>query len=211
MAAFPPLTNTTTQNIVYSYPYVQYADDQYVAAFFQAYNAYAQGYLNYLNNLNLPVYTSGICVGPLLDWVGAGIYGMIRPGLPYAGKNPVGPLNTYLLNTMQFNGWKPGIPSSFTLTTDDVYKRVLTWAFYKGDGTQFTVRWLKNRIWRFLNGVNGTAPPITNTYGISVAFTGKQAATISLATSSMSTIFQAGVNAGMLELPFQITWTVTLH
>jgi hypothetical protein len=208
--------NTTTQNVIYAYPYQQYADDPNVAAFFTAYTAYAQGYLNYLNNLSLPVYTGGIIHGPLLDWVGAGIYGMIRPSLPIAGTRDRGAFNTFRFNPVgptsgvTFNGYVKGIPSGSIATTDDVYKRVLTWAFYKGDGMQFTITWLKRRIWRFLNGANGTAPPVTNTYSISVKFTSAYAATITIPTGTLGTTFQAAVNGGMLELPFKITWTVVL-
>jgi hypothetical protein len=41
------------------------------------------------------------------------------------------------------------------LTDDDLYRRILTWHFFKGDGNYFSTRFLKRRIWRFLYGTNG--------------------------------------------------------
>lgn len=61
-------------------------------------------------------------------------------------------------------------PETFYATTDDVFKRIITWHFYKGDGKVFTIRWLKRRIMRFLEGTNGTAPNIDQTYQVSVSF-----------------------------------------
>ena len=51
-----------------------------------------------------------------------------------------------------------------------MYKRILTWFFYKGDGQAFTIKWLKRRVMRFLLGVNGTDPGINQTYQVSVTF-----------------------------------------
>lgn len=205
-----PTGPTWTQNVMPAYPYAQYSDDDNVRSFFDAYNVYAQAYLDYLTNLNLPIYTQPFISGPTLDWVATYLYGFPRPGLPAQGTPSIGPFNTYEFNTIVLNGYVPGKTTAVFATTDDIYKRCLTWLFYKGDGKVFNPNWLKRRIWRFLNGPNGTAPPVTNTYAISVAYTGFQAATITLATSTLSTIFQAAVEAGILELPFQVTWTVTL-
>jgi hypothetical protein len=78
--------------------------------------------------------------GPLLDWVANGIYGEYRATLQGA------------------------------LVSDDVFQRCITWDFYKGDGQQFNIRWLKRRLMRFLTGTNGTDPGINQTYNISVTF-----------------------------------------
>lgn len=78
--------------------------------------------------------------GPLLDWVANGLYGFVRPMLQGA------------------------------LVPDDVFQRCITWAFYKGDGKIFNIRWLKRRIMRFLEGTNGTDPHVDQTYQISVTF-----------------------------------------
>lgn len=79
-------------------------------------------------------------MGSLLDWSVQGLYGIPRPTLNHA------------------------------LVNDDVYKRVVTWAFFKSDGKTFNIRWLKRRIMRFLAGVNGVDPGINQTYQISVTF-----------------------------------------
>jgi hypothetical protein len=63
--------------ILKSYPYQQYQDDPNIVAFFDAYNSIAQGYMDYVLGLNLPIYTQ--LSGPLLDWVGQGLYGFQRP------------------------------------------------------------------------------------------------------------------------------------
>lgn len=211
--AWPPTGPTTITSLApdfASYLYVQYSDDENLQSFVDAYNAYSQAYLDYMNDLNLPVYTRGNISGPLLDWVAAGIYGMRRPGLPIRGTPNRGPFNTWTYNSIPFNGFVAGAPSGFILTTDDTFKRCLTWAFYKGDGKVFTPTWLKRRVNRFLNGVNGADVPNDQTYAVSVFPTGFKAWTIQLAATSESEIFAAAVSAGVLELPIQTDWTVDL-
>ena len=298
-----PTGPTTTLNAIPAYLYTEYNDDQYVQALVDAYNAYAQGYLNYLNNLNLPIYPNGNINGSLLDWVGTGIYGYPRPGsIPQTGTPAVGPFNTFLTNGLVFNGYAPATGGGTFQTTDDIYKRILTWHFYKGDGKQISVPWLRRRIFRFLYGHNGGAPPAypltaisaisnfflpnsvqttiphgfhpgnlvyisgvngipainggpftvfstpsttlftinhsfpggyvsggvvtpnadTRSQNIGIVFTSKTSATITLNQTVMNTladalsppnicsIFQAAVGAGILELPFAISWTVNI-
>ncbi len=124
-----------------SYLFVQYADDPDLQAFITAFKMLAQEYVDWFNSISLPVYTGPLLTGDLLDWVAAGLYGIKRPAL-------VGT----------------------TLVDDDVFKRVISWHFFKGDGRVFNVRWLKRRIQRFLNGMNGTDPGVNQTYQISVLF-----------------------------------------
>lgn len=210
--AYPlPTAPSGLTTVTPSYLFVQYNDDDALQAFIGAYNAYAQSYLDTFNALNLPVYTNGGISGALLDWVAAGLYGMLRPGLPTTGVAAVGPYNSYVFNSgTPYNGYVPGIGQTYIATSDDVFKRVLTWAFYKGDGRQTTVRWLKRRVYRFLNGANGVDVSIVNTYTISIRFTGPYAATISVPNSPIAVVFRSAVSAGILELPFQIAWTITL-
>jgi len=208
----PEQPPTTTQNVIPSYLYVQYNDDESLQAFVEAQNEQAQAYLDWFNQTGilLAVYTSGAISGTLLDWVAAGVYGMLRPGLPTFGQPARGPFNTFTFNSLPFNGFVPAQGQTFYETSDDIFKRVLTWAFYKGDGRVFNVRWLKRRIARFLNGINGSDYTIDQTYFISVTFTGLYAVTITLPNSAEAVIFKAAVEGGALELPFQFTWTVTL-
>jgi hypothetical protein len=154
-----------------SYLYVQYDDDPDLQAFITAFNQTAQQYVNFFNQIGLPIYTGSPIAGTLLDWVAQGIYGMVRPSLPGSGTNRVfGPLNTYAFNTMAFNQRKVVAPSNFYATTDDIFKRIITWNFFKGDGQVFNIRWLKRRILRFLLGANGVDPGINQTYQVSVTF-----------------------------------------
>lgn len=209
---FPPLKNTSVQNVIPAYVYVEYNDDDDVQSIFATQNAYAQAYFDYLNTLELPVYTNGTISGTLLDWVNSWLYGFPRPGLPSAGKPSRGPFNTYCFNQypITFNGHVPGTPETYIQTSDDIYKRCLTWLFFKGDGFQFDTRWLKRRVMRFLNGINGVNYPIDETYPVSVTYTATRAATISIPTGPVAKIFKAAVDAGVLTLPFNITWTVDL-
>lgn len=202
----------TIQNIIPAYLYQQYADDDEVYAFFAAYNIYAQAYLDYLNNLNLPVYTGGVISGPLLDWVGTYLYGLRRPTLEQGVATPAqGPMNTYNMNRITVNGYRPGLQPTYFNTTDDIYKRIITWLFYKGDGKTFTIQWLKRRINRFLTGLNGVDVPNDQTYNISVVPTAFKKYTITLPSANpMSNILQAAIQVGVCELPFQITWTVNV-
>ena len=205
-ASWPPSGPTSVQNVIPAYPYVQYQDDDEVTAFFEAYNIYAQAYVDWFNALNLPIYTQDPVSGLLLDWIAEGLYGIGRPGLPTStGEPEQGPVNS-----LPLNGYRPGLPETYTATSDDTFRRCITWLFYKGDGKTFNPRWLKRRINRFLTGFNGTDVPNDTTYNVSVAPTGFKTWTITLPTSTESLLFAAAVAVGILELPFQITWTVTL-
>ena len=103
--------------------------------------------------------------------MGQGIYGYPRPVLSEYTIAIVGPLDTWELNGGPIlNSIEKLGTANFITTTDDIYKRCLTWHIYKGDGRYFNVKWLKRRVMRFLYGVNGSAPDIDQTYQISVTF-----------------------------------------
>jgi hypothetical protein len=167
---FPPTEPTSLTGIIPSYLYEEYDDDDDLQAFVAAWNSLAQGYLDWFVDTPLAVYTSPAIAGPLLDLVGTNLYGMRRPALSSGKNRDIGPINTYPPNTMTPNSRKNVGPSNVTIATDDVYKRCITWNFYKGDGNVFNTRWLKRRVMRFLIGVNGTAPNIDQTYLISVTY-----------------------------------------
>ncbi len=119
-----------------SYLYALYQDDDDLQAFVAEQNNLTQSYVDWFNQIGLPIYTGPLIVGYFLDWVSQGLYGY---------KRPVG-------------------------MSDDILKRALTWHFYKGDGKYFDVRWLKRRIMRFLQGVNGTDQGTSTTYDVNVTF-----------------------------------------
>ena len=168
---FPPSGPVVVQEIIPSYLYVQYADDDDLQAFVRSYNQMAQTYLSWFVDIGLPVYTDEAISGSLLDWVGSGLYGIPRPALSSGKSSDLGPLNTYgfaqrpTLAQVERVG-----PNNIVVTSDDIYKRILTWHLYRGDGRVFNLRWLKRRIERFLDGVDGSDPPVNQTYRISVTF-----------------------------------------
>lgn len=212
-AFFPfPGLPTTVQNVIKSYLYTQYADDDDLQAFVAAYNSMAQDYVAWFNAINLPVYTADTISGTLLDWVAEGLYGMKRPSLVSGSIPTTGPFNTLNLDSEPFNYSDISVDPTYVATSDDTFKRILTWAFYKGDGRQFSIRWLKRRIFRFLRGANGVDVDVSDTYAISVAMTGSTI-TITISGSLVdqnATIFQQAVASGAIELPFQFTYVVVV-
>jgi hypothetical protein len=154
--AFPPHTTSALTKTIPAYLYKEYEDDDDLQSFFMSYNTMAQQYVDTFNDLNLPVYTKQ--GGALLDWVGQGLYDIPRPTL-YSGKrHAIGPINTYGGNMLPPLGAYRNLNqvSNVTVTSDDIYKRVMTWHLYKGDGKQIGIPWLKRRLARFLNGANGS-------------------------------------------------------
>lgn len=148
-----------------SYPYVQWSDDPDVVAFFTAYNQLSQQNLDEINSYTLPIFLAQ--QGALLDWAATSIYGVPRPSLSYGGAQPVGPLNTWELNTEQLNDLHLENNSQSFVANDQVYQRIIQWNTFKGDGYQFTIRWLKRRVQRFLTGE--IFPD--QTYQVSISFT----------------------------------------
>lgn len=201
------------RNILPSYLYQQYNNDPDLLAFFTAYNTLSQSNLDQTNDLNLPIYTTKS--GLMLDWVALGIYGFTRPVLPKGDYLSKGVYNTNELNDLPYNENVTIAPSEFYQTTDDIFKRIITWNFYKGDGYQFTIPWLKRRIERFLNGTNGVSPLISNTYEVSVTFDPIEYDQVNIAIDptapniAYAPIFESALNSGALQFPFGYTFTVT--
>jgi hypothetical protein len=170
---FPPSHVTGLTEVIPSYLYQEYSDDDDLQEFVKAQNQMQQDYVDTFNALNLPIYTGPIVAGALLDWVGRGLYGMARPVIGPEYKSLFGPLNTFGPNWLvpMWDTFTPGMEVEFGLniirqydfenllnTSDDIYRRVLTWHFYKGDGNYFSTLWFKRRIWRFLYGIDGKSP-----------------------------------------------------
>ena len=157
----------------YTYAYVQYNDSPGVVAFVEAQNNFASAYLSFFNGLNLPIYTNDPISGDLLDFVLTGLYGIVRPSLSTpVNANWIGAYNTFSYNVQAYNQYKNLNPSTQSPVDDDIYRRVATWTFYKGDGQYFSTRWLKRRVMRFLYGPNGVDPGVSQTYPVSVVFAG---------------------------------------
>jgi hypothetical protein len=209
---FPPSGPTGRTQVIPSYLYAQYNDDADVQAFVDAYNSMAQDYVDSFNDINLPIYTRANIQGALLDWVAEGLYGISRPTLSAGRNRYFGPFNTYLYNVLLLNQQKAVGAANVAATSDDTFKRIITWHFYKGDGKVFNVDWLKRRLQRFLIGVGGSAPNVDNTYNINVTFSGSQVniALLQAAVFTESFILKEAIDSGALELPFQFTYSVTV-
>jgi hypothetical protein len=199
----------TLQKTIPAYLYQQYFDDGDLQAFVAAYNDTTQRYINTFNQLNLPIYTG--LSGDLLDWVGRGLYGYPRPTFGGVADVNVGPLNTYGPNdSVPLNSQKVIFGTPSPITTDDIYKRLLTWHFYKGDGKVFSIPWLKRRIKRFLIGTSGTSPLISNTNDISITFIAPKTPVITIASSPNGGYLKSAIENGSAELPFQYSFSVVL-
>ncbi|NCB57460.1 MAG: hypothetical protein EOM46_08100 [Gammaproteobacteria bacterium] len=158
------------EDIIKSYLYTQYNDDDDIQAFVSAYNAMAQDIYSWMINANLPIFIGGYNAGDQLKWIARGIYG-VKPPVIISGKRTVyGPYNAMLFNQLPFNGRKVVNQSEQVVVSDDLFKRIMTWNFYKGDGYYFTIPWLKRRIMRFLTGVDGVDIVNDQHWSISVLF-----------------------------------------
>lgn len=168
---WPPDAPTTLVDLIPSYVYKQYSDDDDVLAFSNAFNGMAQQYVSWFAEILLPVITNPNVNGSLLDWVAQGLYGMRRPVLPSTFlTQDIGALDTYSFNGLVFNGFKRVGPTTFYSVNDDIFRRILIWQLWKGDGKIFNIRWLKRRVMRFLTGTDGSAGQTDQTYAVSVTF-----------------------------------------
>lgn len=205
----PEVSGLTQQIPVYLY--TEYNDDEDLQALVESYNQISQVYLDWFNSINLPIYTSPSITGVLLDWVAQGLYGLERPVLPSGFAQSFGPFNTYTFNSITFNEQLIIGATNYYTTSDDIFKRIITWRFYKGDGTQFNVTWLKRRIMRFLYGDNGADTSVGQTYIVSVTFSsGYQVIIDILESSPAASYLQSAIAAGVLPLPFQYSYTVNI-
>lgn len=203
-----PQTITKT---IKAYLYQQYVGDPDLQPFIDAYNELSQEYLDWYNETALPIYTG--LSGSLLDWVGAGLYGFPRPTLSSGTSRDMGPYNTAAYNTLPYDGRATISSVNYVVTTDDIYKRCLTWNFFKGDGYYFTTLWLKRRIMRFLTGVDGTANFFDQTYEVSVRFTAPTEVVVLINGSgaldpNVFSALQEGIASGVLQTPFQFNFNL---
>jgi hypothetical protein len=188
-----------------SYAYQQYSDDPDIVAFFTAYNNFSQANLDTINVLSLPNYQSKSLI--LLDWVAENLYGQKRKDLPVGSSKISGPLNTYEYNEKEPNQYDVLFAGSSFAVSDGVFKSIIQWNNFKGDGYQFTIRWLKKRVRRFLNG----NPFIEQTYDVSVVFIAPNDVQILIpAISTYGPVFKAAVESAVVLLPFQYSFTVVL-
>lgn len=225
----------TSDSNLGSYLYQEYSDDEDLQAFVAAQNEAAQTWLDRFNTIALPDYTQ--LSGDLLNWVVEGLYGLKRTQLASPLSPASGMLNTEVLNTAVLNAYVPSTQTFYDIN-DDVFKRILTWDFYKGDGKRFTTSWLKRRIIRFIVGTDGVDPqPVTVnddgttvlnptfTVGVETTFAvgviivnGVVTVSIDQSTISLQTqlapnilqLFKLAFEGGALDLPVEYTYAVNI-
>jgi hypothetical protein len=212
--AWPPEQFTTAAQVLRSYLYQQYNDDEDLQVFVMSYNAMVQEYITWFSTVMLPVYAQNpMVIGSLLDWVAKGLYGMLRPLLASSKIRDLGTFNTAMFNEIMFNEDHIITDSTIFDTDDDTFKRILTWHLYKGDGKIFNIRWLKRRIQRFLTGTDGgnglssadgspSTPdmyPPDQTYEISVTFGVDNEVDINFLSTHRTITGGAMFNAGMFN------------
>lgn len=201
MGAIESFLTVPLQKVIPSYLYLEYSDDQNLQGFVGSFNSLSQGYLDWFNNTPLGLYTSPYITGPLLDWIGNGVYGIARPVLSTSIINRRASYNSVPYNTLAYNGDSYRTSGTASIATDDIYKRAMTWNLYRGDGQVFTIGWLKNRVSRFLNGVNGTDYPVLNNPP-SIVVSGN-VFTIQATASPTFIALQQLLENGALAFPFQ--------
>jgi hypothetical protein len=202
---------TVLQQIIPAYVYRNYADDDDIQAFTIAQNSYATQFLLWFNTLNLPIYTGGIITGALLDLVGNNIYGTMRPSVTTGGQTSVDATATYYTGLTATATRKITSTEALQSVNDDIYRRVLTWNYYKGDGFVFSIQWLKRRVYRFMFGPNGIPPdPQDNTYAVSVSVSGSAfTIAVDIADPTVGTLLNSLIGSGACAVPFLCTFTLT--
>ncbi len=217
----PPMPNpapawpTPLSKIIPAYPYQQYQDDPNIVAFFSAYNTIAQSYLDWFNQTPFGVYTSPHVNGQLLDWIGQGIYGIVRPVFSTLEKHYiVANIDGVPLDTIDIDGSSFFETGTAVTASDDYYKRVITWLTYLGDGRMTNANVIRKRVARFLYGVNGTDITASQAQNVSVAVVTSPsisyAITVPTTANPASTYFQDAFNSGTLSFPFQLSASVSI-
>ena len=190
-----------------AYTYADYKGDDDIEAFFYAYNQMASAYLAWANATPLAVYTNPTISGGLLDWIGQGIYGLIRPVISSQVITRLAGYNTVPYNTLAYNAQNYSSSGNAAPASDDVYKRFLTWHLYEGDGPDFSILWLKKRIARFLYGQNGTDPGAALLDSLPSVTVSNGNFQISFSsTGSIAQPLNLLLKSNLLALPFQYTF-----
>ena len=230
-------TDTPLQTIIKAYPYFEYADSDDTTAFFNSLNSLGQQYLDWFNGTPLGVYTDPSISGPLLDWIANNLWGIHRPVISTSSTFVLAGWGSFAWGEEAYGAMNYIQSGTAQTATDDIYKRLLTWILYLGDGKQMSIQWLRRRIARFIYGADGgdidiglianinIAIPsksiITGAWnsmswdllpwdgGGSVTATTKHALSISVPNNNgIGPIFADLANGGHLPLPFQLSYEV---
>ena len=167
---FPPKGPTGLLHTIPSYLYQEYTIDPDLPAFVHTYNSMMQDIVDTFNNLSLPIYTRDPISGALLDWVAEGVWGIKRTNLSSGKYDTIGPYNTWQYNTWEYNAFEQISDAPIIVTTDDIFRRIMTWHISKQNCKYFSIAWLKKRVMQFLIGENGILQNIDQHYQVSVTF-----------------------------------------
>lgn len=197
-----------------SYLYMEYADDTDLQCYREAFNEYAQEYLDWFNTVCLGDYRSTDITGSFLDWIAAGIYGLKRVPLSTSLTTAFGAYATVPFADLAYAGLYIDDNSTTANMSDDIFKRTMTWNLYEGDGFQFTTTWLKRRVMRFLTGANGNDGPFTNTQYVSVVWDARYSAQVALTIpttmNSVASTLALCISNGILNLPLGYNITISI-
>lgn len=199
-------------DVIPSYVYQQYADDANIQALVSAYNELTQAYLDWFNDVPIAIYTSPPISGLLLDWIGAGVYGITRPVFSSLTTTyEPADIDGFTIDTVAIDDSSSFQTGSAVIANDDYYKRVITWHTYIGDGRMTTFDVIRKRVARFLYGPNGSDITLAQAMNVSVAVgASHNDVTITIPSSTASLYFQQALNAGILAFPFQLQPTVVI-
>ena len=109
------------EEIIKSYLYTQYNDDDDIRAFVSAYNALAQDVYTWMLSANLPIFVGGYNAGDQLKWIAEGIYGVKHPILVSSKQTTYGPYNSFTFNQLPFNGRKRVVCADQVFVSDDLF------------------------------------------------------------------------------------------
>ena len=147
------------------YAYNQYLSNDFIRTATVVFNDEYLAYIRDFNALDLPNYLSKEDLW--LDWVAKGIYGQTRPTIALGDIIPaIGGGANMLPCSMGGCSFIEAVLPEVETVTDDIFKRFLTWHLFIGDGSRFTLAWLKRRVKRFI--MPDMFAHIDNTYDISI-------------------------------------------
>lgn len=196
-----------------AYAYQQFSDDPDIMALFAAYNEMAQSTLSWMIAHPLALYMRPTITGGLLDYAALCLYGIARHQVGSSQiVNIAGAVDTTPINTLPVDANQLPRTSSRFDVTDDLFKRLLTWHLYKGDGLQFSIPWLKRRIMRFLTGDGGHAWRFNSTAPVSVTLRDHSVIIViakETADDHLITLLGALIRNGLLSVPAAFTYSIT--
>lgn len=142
--------------------------------------------------------------GDMLDYIALCIYGEMRPAYLNSGDyKAFGALNSLPLNQDPLNSTKVMWDTDGEAVTDEIFRRIITWNFYKGDGRMPSIPWIKRRCKRFLTGNWLDQGDLGN---ISLKFNRNVITIKSTGFGIWDKILGDAIESGVLKLPFGFIW-----